>query len=457
LVDVGMTSEHRHARLQHGQPRDATWFGGFSQGESTYDADGVPVQVTSYAPYVEPGLPEPSAKPSEWFAETASGGPLEAWQTYYPGIKDFRPRGGANPPWREGPSTGGFRQVYKADQRVGTMFTKSRAKGAEWFDTAAGQYDAFGRARAPVKSVRKQNVLDVLNDWSLRSRNTTFQCADPGCAANSSLQIFDSSVEQHRDCKLSIAIHVTDFDDEYSREFVERLAVNGVTVSSKCDPMAKGCTRESEQQLHSCLNEFAIDHLVGEDGQMSIEGKISNMVDECPVDGNLLSGFAVVTCLVRPLDSPSLMAPTMLYREAEAAAERNSSFLLRCKEPGCTAETTVVLEQDQVMNKTCKLTVRVAQTDFDDGDRNATEEVEWVKVGNRTAKEHVKPGRNPCTEARQGNSSQDEPFVLVDGEDVSADAQDGKIVVSAKISDNVDECGRGEGFLLDGQVRVVCE
>merc|ERR1719413_49479 len=130
-----------------------------------------------------------------------------------------------------------------------------------------------------------------------------------------------------------------------------------------------------------------------------------------------------------------------------------------------------------MLNRTCKLTVKIRQTDFDD-DMDTTEQIDFLKVNGKTIGENVRPGKNPCKQAAElgqlppktsqllpstsdgvdvpNMSDDDDAYVLADELDVSEEARTGKITIASKISDAVDECGY-QGFLLSGIAIVRCE
>merc|ERR1711972_403109 len=106
---------------------------------------------------------------------------------------------------------------------------------------------------------------------------------------------------------LSVGVHATDFDDEYSREHLDFIMVNGHQVNSLCDPMASGCgdtTPAKDRKLYPCVTDYLVSNTLVNDGTFNISGKLNDMVDECPVEGNLLSGLAMVGCFVRPIPPP---------------------------------------------------------------------------------------------------------------------------------------------------------
>jgi hypothetical protein len=438
--------------------KDASWFGGSSDGESTEDSHAVgghdfnPQGIESYLPGGDTSQPELTklhkAKPAYWFKETASGGNQAAWQTYYPSL----PRDLHGDPIQED-------LVSKAERILGSSpdmnkleeyTSKTAVKSADWFDSSVNQYDAYERP-AP-----QPGSLDM-SSWSERTRTTSFSCADPGCVANSALIVLDAAKEQHQHCLLNIGVHATDFDDEYSNEIIEMLTINGQRLND-CKPMASGCNDKrpkSQRDLYPCVTDFGLSDQVLSSGTLNISAKLSPKVDECPVDGNLLSGTVKVTCFVRNI-TDSVQAAVTKAQQASATKRPTNvtkEVLLQCKKPGCVAWQEVDLGE-AVLNSTCKLTVKLNQTDFD-GDHGSSEELEFIQVDGVNVTQSVKPGRNPCKEMSLGNLSNNEtvgPFTAIDNVDVKPGF---KVNVTSKISDMVDECGR-DGFLLDAIATVIC-
>merc|ERR1740138_174112 len=134
------------------------------------------------------------------------------------------------------------------------------------------------------------------NSWTERAVNTTVTCEAIGCQASSYLQVYDPAREEAASCKMSFGVHATDFDDK--DEVVQDLTVNGRLVTSSCQITSGTCNRSAA--LWPCVTETPVDTLL-EDGRLFVQASISESVDECPYDGNLLSGVAVVTCMVRSL------------------------------------------------------------------------------------------------------------------------------------------------------------
>lgn len=442
-----------------GKQNPADWFRAFSEGESTYDTDAAlegdreeRLRGLRQLGAMEPGEPpeEASAGPSRaadgsiasrWFDESPSGGARQAWQTHYPSLEDLHPRGAVNEHWSAGPN-GRWHQKYDPPGNVGSEW-----KPAGWFDSSVTHYDAFGRVREPSHISGRRYPL-----WQERSRNVTLTCAAAGCIANATLVAADLSAERATRCLLSVAVHATDFDDEFSRENVEWIMVNNRTVNTVCDPGVKACNATAQAPLHNCLVDFVVpeEMMREQKGTLQLAAKLSPMVDECPHEGNLLSGVATVTCLVAAPEAPP--TPVQLPVVPPLAPEPPRATRLRCDTPGCIGNLTVRVPPPlNGTSRSCLLTVQLQQTDFE----AENEIVEWVKVDGDDVVSNVNPGQNPCKARMEGQNVSDVPFPLVAGQDVTAAAADGEVLVSAKLSPMVDECGH-DGFLLDAQVVVNC-
>jgi len=445
------------------RPLPSGWFGAFSEDESTYDVDGSssseedPFWAVKYGRDPS-GMSYQDHKPtleSTFFHESRSGGPAGAWQTHYPSA----PGSIASNPWRYTPASRVQDHVSR-DTGIGTRDlwesrlddTKSRLNDADWFDNAVNQVDSYGRRKTPSAFSSRQHIAD---GWLERSVNTTITCKEPGCRARASLQLFDRSTEDGKFCKISIVVHPTDYEDDWSREHIEYWKVNDFIVSSKCNPRARGCNATAEKPLYHCVSDFSVDEIIGGLGNVTLEGKNSQMVDECPHNDNLLSAVAMGTCLVRKklitTTTTSLYVP-MVYSEA----------VLKCIDPGCLAETTLHFNPGVVLNGgTCVLSMNVTQTDYDD-ELGVPEELEFISVGNgNITTKPIQPGRNPCTEEYKGKvvSDEDRIFNAVDEFDVTKLVREtypvGSLRIASKISPQVDECGY-EGHLFHANVRLVC-
>jgi hypothetical protein len=445
-----------HTGLLHlragGQQQPAGWFGGFSEHESTYTQDAVEVSgdwpersATLLPEKLYPGEGRvgriekkgAQAKEPEWFEESPSGGPNAAWQTYYPSLDDFG-HFGSGLQWMYA-SDGRWQQVYEAPSSVSTA-TNSLAKAAGWFDTHVMNYDALGRVNEPASRTR------MYIDWEPKLSKLAINCNTPGCIANASMQVYEPGKKAK--CVMTYATHPTDFDDDHSEEIYEYISVNGFHVNTYCKPRATGCGPKavSKTALYPCMMSQDISELLSQNnGTLNMSAKISDMVDECPLDdGSLLSGAAEIYCLIQK--PPETVTPVIRQTGVNAVAP------LQCEEPGCIANATLYLSD--VENLTCRMKVEVNQTDFDKA-LGSVEQVEWIKVGDQEIKANCTPGKNPCKNATSLANVDHESFDCISGVNVTADAHSGMVNVSAKISSKVDECA-SQGFLLDGLVTITC-
>lgn len=455
-VDAGSADDAARA---HG-PKSAGFFDSFSEGESTYDeeADGKIRGVNPSAKIVGDSLEAGRRTPAEVFHESPSGGADAAFQTHYPVLQGgVSAHSGGHPgPWRVGQS-GEWVQDYTPASEEPTNLAHM-AKSAVWFDSGLNQLDGYGRDKAPFQFSARALAGQ---GYSERSSNASLTCAAAGCTASVSLQAFDGSTHEAQFCRLSLHVHPTDFDDQYSGERLDFIRVNGVTVNTDCFPMVSGCNASTQNATFSCLLDLPLDGIVNATGNMLVEAKISDVVDECPYEGNLLSAVPVVTCLVRPIPvqgaSGSGAAPVSVPVPQLIRPSLNMTAPLRCRARGCIAHTEILLHG--VNNATfeqCTMNVTLFQTDYDGGD-GTDETVEYLAIGGANVSTGAAPGHNPCRSRWAGTpiAEADRSYVLLSSHDVTANASRGIIAVQAKISPHVDECAH-EGYLLHGLVGLNC-
>jgi len=471
------------------------WFGSTDQYESTFDVDSVDADAQqSSARKVEFGW-DPAqgfskaftginSMPQAWFAETESGGPSDAWQTFYPPVPGGTLKGSrtSGEPWRETPE--GWKQDYHVVRPSEQRAPISGRPAAEWFDSSVAQYDGYGRWKLPGSdSMRRYPASE---GWYERAVNTTITCADPGCEASAILQLYDNTTEEVVRCHLSTHVHPTDYDNDEAEEVVEYWKVNGRIASTNCNPNAQGCNNSAWTRLYPCLDNFDISDLVGLSGKVLIQGKISQFVDECPYDGYLLNGVVVATCVVRTAPpttgqtpygftttppSPADIARTVEQALMQALVNGtvnvttlmnllaqnglnttdilgpgpgslisisnngpNGSQLLvvqtakttvQCDQPGCTASNIMYPNVLQQLLSTsggaCALDMSIYQTDYDNS-LNQVEQVEFVAIEEEKIATALQPGLNPCNEANSGHplSESQMLFNVVSGYDITA-------------------------------------
>jgi len=443
ISEAGRTSE----------PLEASWFRNFDDGESNYnmDADGSGHRPESWE-FKPDDTEAGKLKTVSWFHESSSGGSQEAWQTHYPAPTKAVVHPSSTGEWRVGQS-----DHWSQDPTPQQMSNGQAHAG--WFDASVGNFDGFGRRAAPpLDSVRRL----LAEGFHEKAVNTTLNCKTAGCTASALLQAYDPNTERAAECFLSLHLHPTDFDDQYSGERLTFVKINGVTVNTDCFPMISGCNKTTQAPLFPCVQGLPVHSLLDESGLLNISAQISDVVDECPYNGNLLSGVPMVTCLVSPLlneTEPEPVPPEpMLPRQLEEqVGALNVEAPLRCMYRGCTA--TALLKVDQKVASAiskCMLHVKVYQTDFD-GDEGTVERLEVLKVNGLDVVGNMAPGKNPCRAAWKGaplSLASLEHSVLT-GHDVTANASRGEVTVQAKITDHVDECAH-DGYLLDGLVQMNC-
>lgn len=436
-----------------GQQQPAGWFGGFSEHESTYTKDAEdmsaswPERRAAFPGKLIPGegyagMRGSEGQPAKWFEESPSGGPNAAWQTMYPALDEL------------GHLSSGLNWKYTTDGRWQQMYeppasaldpASSLRKSAEWFDTHVTNYDAYGRINEPSSRARR-----YIN-WEPKISHVKLNCKTPGCIANTTLQVYEAG--RVAKCFMTFATHPTDFDDDHSEEVYEWISVNNANINTMCKPMATGCgpKKVSQTALYPCMHRQDISELLSNNnGTLHLGAKISDMVDECPLsDGSLLSAAAEIYCLLEQKEEQELKV------KKKKKLGVNAYGVLQCTEPGCIANTTLWVDKSQAENLTCRMSINIKQTDYDQ-DLGSVEQVEWIQMAGKQIKTNCKPGKNPCRNATKLKDVVHDSYDCVSGLILSQDGNwSGEVNVSAKISPKVDECA-SQGFLLDGLVEIIC-
>jgi len=239
------------------------------------------------------------------------------------------------------------------------------------------------------------------------------------------------------------------------------IQVSGSTVNTDCFPSEHGCRGDgSEAALFTCVQDFPIDSLVDwTTGTLAIAAKISDAVDECPYQNNLLSGIPGVTCLIGTFPpeetDPTPALPQVLQHFQEPLLVEEP---FHCTERGCDAHVSFSINYTAVIFQRCTMSIKVWQTDFD-GDEGSDETIEFIKLNGEELATNVSPGRNPCKSQWMGEvlTPEDREHMVMTDEDITALATSsgGRFVVEGKISPQVDECAHN-GYLLDGTITVSC-
>mmetsp|Transcript_148000 Transcript_148000/g.368871 ORF Transcript_148000/g.368871 Transcript_148000/m.368871 type:complete len:563 (-) Transcript_148000:28-1716(-) len=451
--------------LRASDPKSASFFGDFSEGESTFDHEVVRITEHVHEGF-EPKAADPYANvgvhPAAWYHESQSAGARGAWQTHYPAITTGLAGRDADPPGWKVDASGRWIQEYNFVPSDGGGNDEHGVRNAGWFDASVRQLDGYGRPRQPMPETGRRLVM--ADSWNPQSVNTTLTCKDPGCTANSALQVFDPSLQRATHCMLSVFFHPTDFDDQYSGERVTFIKVNNVTVNTDCFPMVSSCNATTQGPMFACVRDLSLDGIVDpQQGVLDISAQISEVVDECPYQGNLLSGVPMVTCLVAPLPAPPPQPPrgAPVLPIVPPAFPLPETYLIgapfRCPERGCKARAELELNQTTALPyEQCLLTVRVNQTDFD-GEQGTPEQIEFIKINGAAVKKNISPGLNPCNCSGKTLSPAEIEYTALQYYDVTQNMtdSDGKLIIEVKITDFVDECAL-DGYLLSGRVEVNC-
>lgn len=464
------------AKAGTGDPyHPSDFFGNFAEMESTYTEQGLRGmdEVYSFDPGLTGSMDEVLSADS--FHESPSAGNRAAFQSHYPTVStDFGqstfPLGFSSVvnenTWKETAEDNQrdfWVQEYSHSPITGksTGFAWPQLTG-RWFDSSLDQIDGYGRKMMPFPGTgeRLSYFSEGANNWHERAVNTTVTCEAIGCLASSYLQVYDPAREEAASCRMSFGVHATDFDDK--DEVVKDLTVNGRLVTSSCQITSGTCNRSAA--LWPCVTETPVDALL-EDGRLLVQASISESVDECPYDGNLLSGVAVVTCMVRNATKTSTSASTNTTNTTvQGKSEGMTSTVsgdLQCDEPGCSASLSLSIDPIIVeLGGTCLLTMTVVPTDFDDG-LGAPEEIESVLLDGEQVAAGWTPGINPCTAIGTwgrdlANLAAFQNYTVLSEYDITDKiSTDTLLEVTANISKHVDDCPY-KGHYLYAAVSVDC-
>lgn len=454
------------------QPQPAGWFGDFAQMESTYDVSGEDAYTSDNSARlvkhgVDMGFDSPfgpsNVQKASWFHESESGGPSAAWQSHYPALtKTIGAREVADNKWRDTPE--GWVQDYEPSM-WGITGSNMGVKAADWFDSAVKNIGAYGRHMVPDKDDPRYLLATDGEAWVERSVNSSIRCAEVGCTASVVLVPFNAAKEEASNCRLSAKVHPTDFDNDHSDEYSNSWQVNGYVFRDRCDPMESGCSPDVAKALYNCVEDLDVDHLIDPAvGKLEVKATLSEMVDECPYNGNLLDGVVYATCMVRSTTTTTTTTTTVAPEEEVLLYGYGTSGPLRCKKPGCSAELELYIDPNLVLlGGKCRMNVTVQQTDYDEG-QGVVEEVThvWLSGGAGNISKNAKPGKNPCQSELQGYPLTDaeKTFSLVHEMDVSEEVllePLGVLELKGAISLHVDECATSGGYLFDGWVSVFCD
>mmetsp|Transcript_116782 Transcript_116782/g.341925 ORF Transcript_116782/g.341925 Transcript_116782/m.341925 type:complete len:504 (-) Transcript_116782:135-1646(-) len=133
------------------------------------------------------------------------------------------------------------------------------------------------------------------------------KCRTHGCSA-SVLLALNSSMMTFRSCSLTVKVNTTDFDNQEwasPAELLEFVKVEGRDVATNFNPQLNPCRQRyaGTPVQQSTIEKVVLDNVDvtadAADGVLMVEAKISPMVDECAMDGNLLDAIVNVSCSVQ--------------------------------------------------------------------------------------------------------------------------------------------------------------
>mmetsp|Transcript_58763 Transcript_58763/g.95110 ORF Transcript_58763/g.95110 Transcript_58763/m.95110 type:complete len:498 (-) Transcript_58763:9-1502(-) len=458
LVGARVSVHHRGQLAgKLSEPLPSSFFHGSEQEESTSHTEDESPRLDP--PQTGYDAPLGHRLPKEFFEASPSAGAQQAWQTIWPSA-DHAPM---NRQSHQGQWLYTLHGWSQAPVSSDASEERPGPPSASWFDSSVRKYNGMGQLRLPSPD-SPERLMDALpgEGWVQRAVNTSLKCKEVNCTATSRLDIFDLEKEEARFCRLNIEVHPTDYDNQWAQEFIEFWKVNDHLASGQCFPLAKGCNAATQRPLIPCVQDLGVDLLLVDKGHLDIEGKLNRMVDECPYEGYLLNGVAMVTCMVRDIPTTTTTTTSTWASLAAEFPPVKVSGKLRCNSPGCSARVLIDIDPAIALaGGVCKLNLTVVQTDFDES-VNVPEQIEYIFLeGAGNISTAVKPGRNPCTEelvTGKAVSAQDRLFAVISDRDVTAQIISppiGVLLLRGKISEQVDECG-SEGNLLDGLVTVEC-
>lgn len=129
-----------------------------------------------------------------------------------------------------------------------------------------------------------------------------FQCETSGCAVEIGVNMDKTCAVFHNKCTMSVTVNQTDYDNP-ATETIEYIKVNGKEAAKDLKPGKNPCStkwqgtplQESELTFEA-LKDYDVTESIKINGSITLEGKISRLVDECAQNGYLFDGLASVTC-----------------------------------------------------------------------------------------------------------------------------------------------------------------
>jgi len=211
------------------------------------------------------------------------------------------------------PSLPGVRDISGTWQALPWL---SNSSGRNYIPTSPGE--GFGGAFGPGAPFGPGGLFDiqepsfnnyprvpgahgVVRDNGLVRMAAPLQCSQQGCEAAVEMMLNYSAVNLHK-CLLTVNISQTDFEDAGHFEGLSYIKVNGQPLLSNSTPGRNPCKESTSgsplgwaQRQHQVIDRHDITDLAAH-GVVTIQGRISNLVDECPFNQYLFVALVVVDC-----------------------------------------------------------------------------------------------------------------------------------------------------------------
>jgi hypothetical protein len=158
---------------------------------------------------------------------------------------------------------------------------------------------------SPALIGRNQAMLTVTGNQSHMTITAPFKCKERGCKAFYNFKHLNlGDQEQYTNCAMRVTVNQTDFDSSFAPELIEYVAVQGTNVSQSVSPGKNPCQAVlAGEPLSDTEMEYVVVDGVDvteavRSGSFTVDGKISDTVDECASQGYLLDGMITIDCSI---------------------------------------------------------------------------------------------------------------------------------------------------------------
>ncbi|CAK9024487.1 Hypothetical protein (Fragment) [Durusdinium trenchii] len=237
---------------------------------------------------------------------------------------------GAGPGGPGGPGAGGTGGGGALTGRLGPFGYIYSALGYAPGLVPGSRSGAPGAVNATELKMLMRDRLDPGMSFSVDS---TLRCCAPGCATRGIIEVDPVLLRAGATCLLNFSVVQTDYDEAVGNDIerIEFIAVSGLgNVSKNIKPGRNPCTEEystgvaipDKDKVKTIVsNQNVTAQLWSQPlGQLIIDSKISEQVDDCAYEDAFFHGVAVVTCTL-PTDAPADDAETSSSAKAAKVAK----------------------------------------------------------------------------------------------------------------------------------------